>query len=109
VGILKSAYVPIFARDGTIAAMVGTDADISLIKQRTFDALLAVIGFDLLLLLLAGYIAARVARRVTGPIGRLKARRVAGCRRSLRRAGRNPQPHGTGRPSPVLSTASAVR
>ena len=91
-GILKSAYVPIFARDGTIAAMVGTDADISLIKQRTFDALLAVIGFDLLLLLLAGYIAARVARRVTGPIGRLKgaALQVAGGRYGVQVAIRSP-------------------
>jgi len=72
-GLLKSAYVPIFAHDGTVAAMVGTDANMSLIKQRTFNALLSVIGFDVLILGLAGYIAARIARRVTEPIDRLKS------------------------------------
>ena len=72
--------------------MVGTDADISLIKQRTFGALLAVIGFDLLLLLLAGYIAARLARRVTGPIGRIKdaALQVAGGHYGMQVAVRSP-------------------
>lgn len=91
-GILESAYVPIFAKDGSIAAMVGTDVDISLIKQRTFGALLAVTGLDLLLLLLAGYIASRVARRMTGPIGRLKhaALQVAAGRYGLQADIRSP-------------------
>lgn len=71
-GLLESAFAPIYNRAGAITAMSGADVNISIITEKTRMALLAVTGCGLVLLLLAGFISTRAARRVTGPIGRLK-------------------------------------
>ncbi|HTT57785.1 MAG TPA: hypothetical protein VMF63_11790, partial [Opitutaceae bacterium] len=60
-GLLKSAFVPIRNRQGAITAMSGADVNISIIKQKTRVALLAVTGCGLVLLAFAGYVSTRVA------------------------------------------------
>jgi HAMP domain-containing protein len=87
-GLLKSAYAPIRARDGAITAMAGTDVNISIIKRKTLIALFIVTGCGLLFLSLAGAVSARVVRRVTEPISRLKgaALQVAAGRYGLQAA-----------------------
>ncbi len=87
-GLLKSAFVPVRARDGAITAMVGADVNISIIKPKTLVALLLVSACGLLFLALASYISARVVRLVTEPISRLKgaALQVAAGRYGLQAA-----------------------
>jgi HAMP domain-containing protein len=72
-GLLKSAFVPITSRAGAITAMAGTDVNITVIRQKTRFALLDVVECGVALLALAGIVTARVVKRVTGPIGQLKA------------------------------------
>ena len=91
-GLLKSAFVPIRNRQGAITAMSGADVNISIIKQKTRVALLAVTGCGLVLLAFAGYVSTRVARRVTEPLSRLKtaALQVAAGRYGLQADIRSP-------------------
>jgi HAMP domain-containing protein len=91
-GLLKSAFVPIYNREGAITAMSGADVNISIIKQKTRVALLAVTGCGLVLLAFAGFVSTRVARRVTEPLGRLKhaALQVAAGRYGLQADIRSP-------------------
>jgi HAMP domain-containing protein len=91
-GLLKSAFVPIYDRAGRITAMSGADVNISIIREKTRVALVAVFGCGLVLLAFAGVVSTRVAGRVTEPLKRLKtaALRVAAGHYGLQADVRSP-------------------
>ena len=71
-GLLKCGWAPMYGKDGTIKAMAGTDVEITIIRQKTYAALLKTVGVGALTLVLAGLISVRVARRLTAPLGQVR-------------------------------------
>lgn len=73
-GILKSAYAPIHSRrsPNQVRALVGIDIDVGLIRTKTSVALAQVGIVALASLLVGGFIAIFIARRLTLPLARVK-------------------------------------
>ena len=71
-GLLKCGWAPMYGKDGTIKAMAGTDVEITIIRQKTYAALLETVGVGALTLALAGLISVRVARKLTAPLGQVR-------------------------------------
>jgi hypothetical protein len=52
--------------------MAGADVEITIIRQKTYAALLATLGAGAATLILAGLVSVRVARTLTAPLGRVR-------------------------------------
>ncbi|MCK7595605.1 HAMP domain-containing protein [Pseudomarimonas salicorniae] len=71
-GLIKLAAEPIFASDGRVVALAGADVDIGVIRGKTRNALFAVLGVGVGLLLLAAWVSLRVSRSLTRPLREIK-------------------------------------
>ena len=71
-GLLKCGWAPMYGADGEIKAMAGADVEITIIRQKTYVALLQTLGAGALSLMLASVVSVRVARRLTQPLGRVR-------------------------------------
>jgi HAMP domain-containing protein len=71
-GLMKSAYGPIRASDGSIHGMLAADVNIDVIRVKTREALTIVLATGLGALVLAAAAAFYLARRITVPVFRLK-------------------------------------
>jgi HAMP domain-containing protein len=71
-GLLKCGWAPIYGQDGQIKAMAGADVEITVIRKKTYVALLETLGVGALAMLLAGAVSVRVARRLTQPLGEVR-------------------------------------
>jgi HAMP domain-containing protein len=71
-GLLKCGWAPMFGADGEIKAMAGADVEITVIRQKTYIALLQTLGAGALSLMLASVVSVRVARRLTQPLGQVR-------------------------------------
>jgi hypothetical protein len=71
-GLLKCGWAPIYGRDGQIKAMAGADVEITVIRKKTYVALLETIGVGVLTIALAGVVSIRVARKLTHPLGEVR-------------------------------------
>jgi HAMP domain-containing protein len=71
-GLLKCGWAPMYGADGEIKAMAGADVEITVIRQKTYVALLQTLGAGALSLMLASVVSVRVARRLTQPLGQVR-------------------------------------
>jgi HAMP domain-containing protein len=71
-GLLKCGWAPIYGSDGQIKAMAGADVEITVIRKKTYVALIETIGVGALALAVAGFVSVRVARRLTHPLGSVR-------------------------------------
>jgi HAMP domain-containing protein len=71
-GLLKCGWAPMYGADGTVKAMAGADVEITIIRQKTYVALLQTLGVGALALLLASIVSVRVARKLTHPLGEVR-------------------------------------
>ena len=67
-GLMKTGYAPIFGRDGSVRAVVGTDVNVSVIGAKTRAHLLETIALGLLAFLLALLVMYAVTTAMTKPI-----------------------------------------
>lgn len=72
-GLLKAGYAPIFNEDGTAAAIAGTDIDITIIRDKTREAMIWVGLSGAIALILGAGAALAIARRISRPVSLLKA------------------------------------
>ena len=71
-GLLKNAFAPIFDESGEVSAIAGADVNISIIREKTRDALLKVFGIGVLFFMAGLLVAVLVARKIVGPIAQVK-------------------------------------
>jgi HAMP domain-containing protein len=71
-GLLKCGWAPLYGADGEIKAMAGADVEITVIRKKTYVALLQTLGAGALSLMLASVVSVRVARRLTQPLGQVR-------------------------------------
>jgi HAMP domain-containing protein len=71
-GLLKCGWAPMYGRDGQIKAMAGADVEITVIRRKTYLALLETLGVGSLALVLAGLVSVRVAGKLTRPLGEIR-------------------------------------
>ncbi len=71
-GLLKCGWAPMYGKDGVIKAMAGADVEITVIRKKTYVALLETLGVGVLTLALAGAVSVRVARKLTRPLGEVR-------------------------------------
>jgi hypothetical protein len=85
-GLLKCGWAPMYGKDGRIKAMAGADVEITIIRQKTYAALLRALGAGVFALAVAGFVSVRVARRITQPLGEVReaALRIASGNYGLR-------------------------
>lgn len=72
-GVLKGSLAPIFDRTGKVVAMVGADVEVSLIEQKTRQALLELLIIGVAALLAATGVAVVITRRLRRPLQQIKA------------------------------------
>lgn len=71
-GLVKVSAEPIYNRDGQVVALAGADVNIGVIRDKTRNALFAVIFVGVGLLILAGYVSLQVAQGLTEPLWIIK-------------------------------------
>lgn len=71
-GLVKVSAAPILDRDGRIVALAGADVDIGVIRTKTRNALFAVLGVGVALLLASGLVSLWVAQSINRPLREIK-------------------------------------
>ncbi len=73
-GLIKSVVAPIFDPEtGRVAALAGADVDIGTIQFDTHRALVITVSAGLAMMLAAGLLALVIARKLTAPLGVIRA------------------------------------
>ncbi|HWA09034.1 MAG TPA: HAMP domain-containing protein [Opitutaceae bacterium] len=71
-GLLKGSLAPIFDRTGKVVAMAGADVEVSLIEQKTREALLELLIVGVLSVLAATGVAIVITRHLRRPLQQIK-------------------------------------